>query len=314
MSPNPAATAVPRQAVIVIGSNSTRMLTANLDAHLSAPLRARVETRLFLSLKQGGQLAPEGIRSVRQAVKALFDQARAAGATHTQVYATSATRDATNRAELAAGILADCGLPLLVLSGEEEAAASFLGAARTSPKEERLGMMDIGGGSTEIALGTGQCLLSRHSLQMGAARLFLSHPINAVADLEGALAQAQAIWKEAKLPPFAPPHRFLLVGGTGTALMGLLRGRLLDMDEHEDFPFTRAQAQEALTTLSALSVKARAALPGMTPGREQLLPTGLCVLLALMEETRVYNMWVTTRNNTDGLLYQQALAVGPSPF
>lgn len=303
----------PRGAVIVIGSNSTRMLTANLDRRLSMPLRGRVETRLFLSLGKEGLLAPEGIQGVRQAVSALCRQAQAAGATHTRVYATSATRDANNRDALIKGILDDCGLPLLVLSGQEEAAASFVGAARVYPGNERLGVMDIGGGSSEIALGQGQRLQARHSLQLGAARLFQSHPVQSAQSLAPALSHATAVIQEAGLPPLVPPARFLLVGGTGTALMGLLRGQLLLADEAEDLPFTRQQASQALHALAALSPLQRAALPGMTPGREHLLPAGLVVLLALMEELRLQVMWVTTRNNTDGLLYEQALAVSQPP-
>ena len=102
------------------------------------------------------------------------------------------------------------------------------------------------------------------------------------------------------------PGRWLLVGGTGTALIGLLKGRLVFGDHQDDQPFTREQAFTTLRTLAGLSLKERAEHPGMTPGRENILPTGLTILCALMARLNIEEMRVTTRNNCDGFLHKLA--------
>ena len=101
------------------------------------------------------------------------------------------------------------------------------------------------------------------------------------------------------------PSRWLLVGGTGTALLGLIRGSLAHAAPDE--PFTLGQAEAALQLLEHTDPALRALLPGMTPGREHILPTGLAILCELMDRLGIDTMAATARNNCDGLLYDLAL-------
>lgn len=292
-----------RAANIALGSNSTRMLTANLDSDLSEPIRAREETRLFLSLEKGQELKPAVVLRVREAVEMLYDKAIAAGAERVFITATSAVRDARDTGPLCEGILLDTGEKLQVLSGKQEAACSFLGAVRTCLKDRPLGVVDIGGGSTEIATGSMEVPRRVLSLQLGASRLYAISPIDDFSGLVPALAQAERMLNADVWDSDPPPQKWFLVGGTGTALIRLLKELPMNHGEIEDQEFTLPEASAMLRKLARLMPMERSALPGMTLGRENILPTGLAVLTSLMTRLDIARMTVTARNNTDGFLY-----------
>jgi exopolyphosphatase/guanosine-5'-triphosphate,3'-diphosphate pyrophosphatase len=277
-------------------------LCADLDEGLSHPLRGRQETQLFLLLDKHGEFSPEAILRVRRAVSILFGQAVMAGAERIFLTATSAARDAGNVDLLSGGIQEDTGLELRILSGEEEATYSFLGAAHPYEWTRALGVIDIGGGSTEIAIGSREALRLTRSLQLGASRLCQTHPINSMEDIAPALAASSKLL-DGGLEGLNPaPEEWLLVGGTGAALIGLMLGRMMHSDA-PDIPFSHEDALRVLHQLALLSPAGRAALPGMTSGRERILPTGLVILVSLMERVCINKMTVTARNNTDGFLY-----------
>ena len=154
-----------RIAVIVIGSNSTRLLVADECAELTNPIRDRIETHLFLGMSAEGNLSEEAMQRTSSAVSMLKEKANPAKLIG--VFATSASRDAKNADLFAEMICQATGETLRILSGEEEATFSFLGASCG----KRCGVIDIGGGSTEIALGDETELRHACSLQLGASRL-----------------------------------------------------------------------------------------------------------------------------------------------
>ena len=140
-------------AVIGIGSNSVRMLVAEVDGATGVRLaREREGTRLFAGLDEKTRcLHGEAMAKTVAAVAKMAAQARGMGAEEISLFATSATRDAGNADELAQRLRDEAGLELNVCSGEDEAALSFLGAT----DGQRCGVIDIGGGSTELVIGQG---------------------------------------------------------------------------------------------------------------------------------------------------------------
>lgn len=295
---------IKRAGVIAIGSNSTRMLTATLGQPLTNLVRGRLETRLFLALDEARGLSNTAINRLVDAVFLLKQQAQDAGAEVIRLIATSAVRDSINAGLLQDALQQKTGLSMRVLTGQEEAQYSFLGAAYPYLNSPPIGVVDIGGGSTEIALGDGAGLDVCRSLQLGASRLFLACPMDGLTAMDRALNIARQVIEDGlrglRLPP---DSRFLLVGGTGSALMGILKGQL-PQSGAPDEGFTLTQARESLRRLSPLSEQERASLPGMMPGREHILPTGLVILTALMDHLRISGMQVTARNNTDGYLFE----------
>ena len=141
-------------AVIGIGSNSVRSLLAEVDASGFRRLwRDREGTRLFAGLDADGNLDGDSMDKTVSAGRRM--ESRERGAEKLAVFATSAARDAANGKVFMAAVEREAGVPLRIISGEEEAELSFLGASG-AVKADRCGMIDIGGGSTEIAAGTPQ--------------------------------------------------------------------------------------------------------------------------------------------------------------
>jgi len=283
-----------RIAAIVIGSNSTRLLAADACMDLTNAVRERVETRLFLGMSTDRRLTKEAIAYTAQAVSDLKGKAEAENAQLLGIYATSASRDAANAQELGNLIFDRAGLPLTILSGEEEAGYSFLGASGGI----RCGVIDIGGGSTEVVLGEGRRLYHAQSLQLGASRLFKSHPINCAGDVSQALMHAKNTIKS--LPQAILQHEnfdtFFLMGGTCTA-MAALSG-----EEAEGHIVTLDNARSALLRIAAVPREKRADIPGFPPTRIDILPTGLAILVSVMEQLHIHQATVTKRVNADGLL------------
>ena len=179
-----------RRAAIAIGSNSTRMLCADVNGgELTRCLRGREETQLFLGLDDHGAIRPDRLESTAQAVARLAIQARMSGAETIDLMATSATRDAQNGDALGDRIFALCGLKLRVVSGQEEAALAF----RAVSQGQRRLVMDIGGGSTEWTIGQDNRVEWAVSMQLGASRLLKMQPIDSPEDARRVLFIAREI-------------------------------------------------------------------------------------------------------------------------
>ena len=143
-----------KTAVIGIGSNSVRCLVAEVgDGNFTCLWRDREGTRLFAGLDDSGKLSRESMDKTVAAVVRMASEIRYQGVEELDIFATSAARDAENGEEFIQAVTQAAGRELQILSGREEAELSFLGASAAA-KAERCGVIDIGGGSTEIAIGT----------------------------------------------------------------------------------------------------------------------------------------------------------------
>ena len=281
----------------MIGSNSTRSLVADMVPELKNPLRGREETRLFLSLKADGALSEEGMVDTTLAVKGLQDMALARGAEKVYLLATSATRDAKNRLDFERLLLQETGLTLGLLSGEEEARLAFLGASGLLPEGEK-GVLDIGGGSTEVVVGR-EGIDTAISLQMGAGRLMKMQRVDGLEDIPRARTLAD---KVVKTLPLLKANHWAMVGGTGTTLMHMLLQVPQGSEVPEIFPVRKEDAESMLRLTAGLPREKRGNIPGLPPQRADIMPTGLVILLSVMEHLGLKNIHITTRNNTDGFL------------
>ena len=172
-----------RSAVVGIGSNSVRALVVETTGDTFVRCwRGREGTRLFAGLDGAGNLSPESITRTAEAAGRLAAEARRLGAEEVDVFATSAARDAANGAVFIGEIARQTGVEPVIISGEEEARLSFLGASEAAGSG-RCGVIDIGGGSTEIVTGTGEDIDCAFSCQMGAVRLYRSIQLESRSDM-----------------------------------------------------------------------------------------------------------------------------------
>ena len=290
-----------RRAAIAIGSNSTRMLCADVNGgELTHCLRGREETLLFMGLDDQGAIRPDRLESTAQAVARLAVQARTAGAETVDLLATSATRDARNGEALGERIFALCGLRMRVISGQEEASLAF----RAVSLGQRRLVMDIGGGSTEWTLGQDNRVEWAVSMQLGASRLLKMCPINSPADARRALSIARDIMapQAERLRALQPAPKLIGLGGSCTTSAAMSMGVEAHGEQVEGYTVTREMAQDQLDLLSILTPEQRKAVPGLPASRVHHMPHGLCILLAALDACGFDRFTVSGKTNLDGYL------------
>jgi exopolyphosphatase/guanosine-5'-triphosphate,3'-diphosphate pyrophosphatase len=259
---------------IDIGTNTTRVLVAEARrGRLEEVLQRRAFTHLGRGLGPDDEIPADRIAATAEIVAAQHALAREAGASAIRTVATAVIRRAANAREFCAAVRRHCGVEVAVLDGDEEARLAFLGATQTlgRPLAGRLAVVDVGGGSTEIAVGTyGGAVEWSTSLPFGsgvlADRFLRGDPPDAD---ELAAARLHA---ERALDGLEPPavDRALAVGGSAASLRRLV-GPVLD----------RAALDRALDVLAHDPAGILAARYHLEEQRVRLLPAGLLALGAV---------------------------------
>ena len=290
-----------KRAAIAIGSNSTRMLAAEvMKGMLLNPARGREETRLFLGLDEAGNISPDKLEATAQAVARLYRDALGYGAETVDLFATSATRDAGNSADFAARIRELTGLELQIISGEEEARLAFMAVS----EGKRRMVMDIGGGSTEWTIGEHNRVEWAVSMQLGASRLLKMQPINCPQDAEKALALCREIMAPyvRQLSALPPAPAMIGLGGSCTTAAAITMGREAHGELVEGKTVTRQQAIEQLQLLSGMTIEERMRVPGLPPARAMHYPHGLCILITALQLCGFDKITISGKINLDGYL------------
>lgn len=291
-----------RVAVIGIGSNSVRMLLAETaEGILRRISRDREGTRLFAGLDARKCLSAEAMEKTAAAVKRMAESARAAEAERIHLFATSATRDAVNKDAFASLLMAETGLALEICSGEEEAALSFYGATDGGDS----GVIDIGGGSTEVIVGTGMNVRCAFSCQMGAVRLSRRYAIRDHGDLLYVEQLATDILEEQLClhPALTLPRAWRGTGGTFTTLAAIVRRvHWTERTYMHGTVLTLQDVEKAAWTLSDMTPEERRELPGLQPNRADIIVHGICILLACMRRLGIAQITVSEYGNLDGYM------------
>jgi exopolyphosphatase / guanosine-5'-triphosphate,3'-diphosphate pyrophosphatase len=263
-------------ACIDIGSNTTRLLVAEPGAgSLRELMTQRVFTRIGKGLRKTRHMAPEKIEHVAEVVATQARHARELGAKEIVVVATAAIRDADNRQELIAAIEAHAGLPTKVLSDAEEARLAFLGASRSldTAVNGALAVVDVGGGSTEIAVGSmAEGVTWCESFRIGSGYLaesYLHSDPPSVEELENVRRHAAGAFEGLRTPRV---DRAVAVGGSATSLRRMAGAEL----SHE--PLERAI--RILASAPSAEIAERFELDRE---RVQLLPAGVLILEAISD-------------------------------
>jgi exopolyphosphatase / guanosine-5'-triphosphate,3'-diphosphate pyrophosphatase len=265
-----------RRACIDIGSNTTRLLVADCDGERLVEVhQERAFTHVRRAMTPSEEIEAEKIDEVVAVVSAQLQRARDMGAAEVLGVATAAVRHAANGDALVSAVRATCGLEVAVLSAEEEARLAFTGAARTlgyAPGGP-LGVVDVGGGSSELVVGTVPDRIDWYaSFPLGSGQLtdecLSSDPPSAEEIARARRRISEAL--EGVLPP--PASCVVAVGGSATSVRRIA-GPLLDADS-----FARV-----LTLLAAERAAEVARRFELDADRVRLLPAGLLLLQAAAE-------------------------------
>ena len=261
-----------RRACIDIGSNTTRLLVAEADGDGLRDVAAqRSFTRLGRGLEADGSICAAKLAEVAGVVADQARHARSLGAESIRVVATAAVRDAPNREALIDAVRVATGLDVTALTAETEARLAFMGAARAMDPEpdQRLAVVDVGGGSTELAAGSLAGGVSWWaSLALGSGGLADRHLAGdppTAQELDTLSQEVHGAFAGLDAPKVAA--RAVAVGGSATSLHALV-GPILGPDE----------LGRALDLLASSPADELAPRFGLDPLRVRLLPAGILIL------------------------------------
>jgi exopolyphosphatase/guanosine-5'-triphosphate,3'-diphosphate pyrophosphatase len=296
-----------RFAVLDQGTNSIRLLVVEPDGSGGLRELARDMTivRLGQDVDRTGRLAPDALERTTAMLATFCRRARALHAGRIRVAATAAVREASNRDELERAVAEHAGSPLEVISGEKEAALSFLGATTGLEAPAPFAVLDIGGGSTELVVGT-ERPDAAVSIQMGSVRLterFVRHDPPTSEELDAMRRFALERLDEAEATvPVGRAGTLVAVSGTSTTVRAIALG--LSFYDPEAIHRTRlslADATRVLADLAAMTTPERAAILVMAPGRADVIVAGAVILEAVMRRFGFDEALVSETDILDGL-------------
>ncbi|GAA2076012.1 Ppx/GppA phosphatase family protein [Aeromicrobium halocynthiae] len=300
-----------RVAAIDCGTNSLRLLISDVgpDRKDDVVREMRV-VRLGQDVDRTGRFADEAVQRTLQVTREYGELIAMLDARTVRFCATSAARDAENGDELLEGVRSVLGVDVEILSGEDEAAASFLGATQDLADTETL-VVDIGGGSTEIVTGRARRVEWSTSLDIGSVRLserFLHGDPPSVQEVSECIAHLDAVLAPS-VSTVGEVSSMIGVAGTVTTVAA----HVLDLPSYDSRAIHGARlavddVRQACLSLVRMSVADRRALPFMHPGRADVIGAGALILDRLLEAVSLGEPVVTVSEHDilDGIAWEAA--------
>ena len=297
-----------RRAVIDVGTNSVKLLVADVDGHSVIPLSEESEqTRLGKGFYETHRLQPDAIQDTASVVAQFAGVARSRNVSSIRVIATSAARDALNQDELLGAIRRASGLEVEIISGQQEADLVYQGV-RSDPKlaGERLLILDVGGGSAEFIIGENEHPQFAQSFPLGSVRL-LEHLRISDPPTADELAQCRNYLKDFFARHIRPavnpvltenrtPTRLIGTGGAATILARM---------EYELSKYQRPEIEGALITLESvrkwmaklwsMPLQERRGITGLPKKRADVILPGLAIYEAVLQEFGFSELRASTR-------------------
>ncbi|WP_199550688.1 Ppx/GppA family phosphatase [Streptomyces sp. N35] len=302
-----------RTGVIDVGSNTVRLMVADVEGGAPLPVHtAKVRLRLAEQLERSRVLPPSALAALTEAVASVRAQSERWGAPEPFAFATAVVRDAPNRDEVLDAVRKDTGVRLHVLPGEVEAELTFLGARRWMGwRAGPLAMLDIGGGSLEVAVGRGRLPEFAVSLPLGAGRLTREYcnnsddppPNKALRAMRRAVRHqlrdvaARVRWES--------PRTSVAASRTFQQL-----ARLCGAPAGRHGPFTPRELSRddlafAVKRLASLPASGRAKLRGISAARARQSLAGAVVAHTVMELTGISTVTISPWTVREGILLRQ---------
>lgn len=281
-----------RVAVVDIGTNSTRLLIADVDGgRVTSELeRESIVTRLGAGVDANGTLRDDAIERVHEALEGYAKRIKRRNADVALAVLTSAVRDASNGGDFAQTVRERFGLEPHVLSGDEEARLTFLGATseRDPSDSTRTLVIDIGGGSTELVIGTGHEAEFHVSNQAGVVRQTERHlPSDPPKQPElEALAEDVRTILQQGVPEDQrrEVEHGIAVAGTATSLAAIAQKlEPYDPAKVQGYVLDKRECESLLEMLASLPVAERREVPGLHPDRAPTIVAGVVILVQVLE-------------------------------
>jgi exopolyphosphatase / guanosine-5'-triphosphate,3'-diphosphate pyrophosphatase len=298
-----------RVGVVDLGTNSIRLLVASAgssgDQGLEEFARDMVITRIGEGVDRTGGIDTEALARTVDVLERYCRRARALHAERVRVSATAAVRDASNRDELEASVRTHAGSELEVITGEREASLSFLGATHGLDAPAHFLVLDIGGGSTEFAVGTEQPEAST-STPMGSVRLterLVRSDPPSEEDLVALTKAVHGILDDVERSvPVRTARTLLAVAGTPTTIQAISLGLpFYDPEAIHRSWLSVGEAERVLEELARMTTEERSAIRVMAPGRADVIVAGAVILVEVMRRFGFERALVSETDILDGL-------------
>lgn len=299
----------PSLGIIDIGSNTVLMSCGRLSpmGKMEILLERHDVARLSEGLKDGKNLSLEARHRTLEILERFKRQANEAGVTRLEAAGTAAFRRAGNGGDFAREIEDQLGIPVKILGGDQEAHYSFLSAKRDfGGQGAEVGMIDIGGGSTEIVQDDGKTFFS---LPMGTVR-FLDAYVETQPVPDGVWKRIadhiQETLKTTGLSPAPESMAWVAVAATPTSLAVLMQGlESFDPAKVHGFKIRYPALKKLVEKLRRTSIPERNRMPGMDPKRSELLPLGGLILEKIMEILGIAEVIASHHGLRYGLLWER---------
>jgi exopolyphosphatase / guanosine-5'-triphosphate,3'-diphosphate pyrophosphatase len=304
-----------RVAVVDMGTNSTRLLVADVeDGRVRELERRSTVTRLGRGVDTSGQLSLEAIEDVCAAVASYMRIYEELGTEKVIAIATSAVRDAANSEMFLAELRERFALDARILNGDEEAGLTYAGASAEHEPGERMLVVDIGGGSTELIVGDGPHVGFYASLQAGTVRhteRYLRTDPAEPAQLEDLAADVRELIGEAlEGAAIAQANEGIAVAGTPTSLAAIdQRLEPYDPERVHGYRLSLDSIQHMLSELAAKPLAERLQVPGLQPGRAATIVAGVVILIQAMRAFGLTEIAVSEHD----ILWGAALETAAAP-
>lgn len=294
------------RAAIDIGTNSVRLLVAESTSGQLKPIVKELQTtRLGEGVSQSGRLSSEAMDRTVEALAILVQHANTYTTQITAV-ATSAVRDAANKEKFLALCREHASIDVCVLSGEAEAQLSYAGALLGQDAAGECTLLDIGGGSTELAYGAGAKLIRLQSYNVGAVRLseMFTAGKNGIVDVISINDWLTHFWYKQQQ---WPQNSLRGVGGTITSLAAIAQElTVYDSQKVNNYCVSFAQIEAIMYRLALMTLKERKQVVGLQPARADIICYGLAILHSLMNWLEANEIVVSEQDILEGIIFWQS--------
>jgi exopolyphosphatase/guanosine-5'-triphosphate,3'-diphosphate pyrophosphatase len=295
-------------AAVDCGTNTLRLLIQRDGVDL---VRTEIVTRLGAGLDRTGRVDPTALDRLAAAATSVRRDLDRHGVASPTTVTTAAARSAGNSDELIDVLARTLSAEPRVIGGEEEASLSFAGATRgLDPADGPFCVIDIGGGSTEFAVGT-SAADQVMSVEMGSVRFterYIETDPPSPEELLACLSVAETHLSDVvrEMPQAANAATYLAVAGTAVTVAAVEIGcEPDDRDSLHGFELTHAAAEDVFRTLATESLADRRHNPGLHPDRAEVIVGGSALLVATMRFLSIDPVVVSTHDLLDALLAEQ---------
>ncbi len=314
----------PRIAAIDVGTNSIRLIVAELDEHGGYRLLddEKELARLGAGMSRTGRMADDAIARAATAIQRMVGIAEGYNVDRLVVIGTCAVREAENGRAFVDLVREQAGVDLEVISSEQEARYAHRSVVHAFDiRDIRWAVADIGGGSTELVTCSGPVIEQIHPTPLGAVRLTEAFPGDDIASFDRLREFIRNVLDDLVPKPEGPLQLLIGTGGTFTSMASMMMQRTTEVGSGEAFADQSVRGYEMhhsdvhhmLLRLRNLTVRERRRLPGLNPDRAEIIVAGVAIVDAIMARLKINTLRVHDRGIRDGVLLSVIDEMRPGP-